>query len=295
MQGSNATIIDDVIYIGGGECPGADDEYYIFMYHQKENRWTRLQARLPQHGGVIININNKLTVLGGMESVTNISTNKVLTLQNNRWISLYSDMNTARYKPAALSYQHYTIVAGGKDNNVVLNTIEVFNLSNNQWTISKTFLPTPMWIISATTSYGAFIIAGHHTIIGCSNTGAYITTLDNILKPELSSTSSADDNKWIVLAAIPYWNATIVPQTTPPVIVGGHDDQFNTTDAIMVYDDSINIWKTVSVLPLKCCRTTMVTTHNSIIMAGGVTEYKTPQTIKSTTLTTVMIGNLVEQ
>ena len=294
MHLAYATLIDDVIYIGGGFCPDDNDNWYIFMYHLKENKWTRLPTRLPQYGGVVVNINNNLTIIGGLDSTTNSPTNKVLTLQDHHWTSLYSDMNSARWRPAVSSHQHYTIVAGGKDHDgVVLDTIEIFDINTNQWTISKTCLPQPMWFINATNCNNSLVITGYNNKDDKTINAVFITTMDNIIDHSTTS-SSDDDNKWTILATTPYWRTTIVPHTTPPVIVGGEDQQNNTTDDIMAYDDSTNSWRTVSSLPIKCCFSTIITLPQSIIMAGGVSDNRTIETRNTTTLTSVMIGELVE-
>jgi len=232
MRGAYSTIIDDVMYIGGGYCSDRNDLFYIFMYYLKENKWTRLPTRLPQQAGVVVNINNKLTVLGGWDHITTRSTNKVITLQDDHWTSLYRDMNSARERPAVASHHQYTIVAGGCDHvDVVLDTIEVFNIITNQWTISKTCLPQPMWKISAATCNNSLVIAGYHDKESSSVTAVHITTIDDITDHSTTS-SSTDDNKWTNLTDAPYWGTTIVPDTTPPVIVGGEDQYYNTTDGL---------------------------------------------------------------
>ena len=291
MRGAYTTIIDGVIYIGGGACPHVNDEHYIFMYHLKDNKWTRLPTPLLHHHSVVVNINNKLTVIGGRDPKSGSPTNKVVTLQEDQWTSLYGNMNSARHRAAVLPYYHYTIVAGGwSDHNVAVDSIEVFD--GHQWTISKTCLPEPMSEISATTSNNSLIIAGYDGTDDKRYNGVYITTIDDIIDHSTTS-SSTDDNKWTQLAPTPYFNTTIVPNTTPPVIVGG-DKQYNTTDDIMAYDDSTNSWRTVSSLPIKCCQTTILSLPHTIIMAGGCTDKRTIEAARATSLTSVMIGELVE-
>jgi len=291
MHEAYATIIDDVMYIGGGVCPDHNDMYYIFMYHLKENKWIRLPTRLPQSYGAVVNINNKLTVIGGWDSTNSRPTNKVLTLQDHHWTSLYSDMNSARYRSLVTSHHQYTIVAGGEDHDrVVLDTIEMFNISTNQWTISETCLPEPMWSISGTTCNNSLVITGYHDKECKYFSKVYIT---NIID-HFTTSSSDDHNKWTQLADTPYWNTTIIPHTTPPVIAGG-SIQGITTDDIMAYDDSTNSWRTVSSLPIKCCLTTIVTLPHTIIMAGGVTDYRIErEAYYPINFTSVMIGELVE-
>jgi len=289
MRGAYATIIDDVICIGGGECPDYDDQYYIFMYHLKENQWTRLPTHVPQYYGVLVNINNKLTVIGGRDPTYGRPTNNVVTLQDDQWSSLYGDMNSARSRPAVLPHHHYTIVAGGmSDDYVVVDTIEVFD--GDQWTTSKTRLPQKMCNISATTSNNSLIIAGYDGADDQRSNGVYIVLIDEIIDASTTS-SSTDYIKWTKLATTPFWYTAIVPRTAPPVIVGG-EEQGNTTDDIMTYDDSTNNWKMVLSLPIKCCQATILPLPQTIFMAGGCTDNRTLKTADATSLTSVMIGKI---
>ena len=293
MREAYATIIEDVIFIGGGDCPDDNDCYYIFMYHLKENKWTRLPARLPQCYCVVININSKLSVIGGLDYTTSQPTNAVLVLQAHQWTSLFGNMNVARHRPAVVSHHKHTIVAGGQsEGQVVLNTIEVFD--GHQWSISKTHLPQPMWYISATTSNNSLIIAGYNGANGHRFSVVYIITIDHIID-HFTTSSSTDDNKWITLANTPRWSTTIVPHTTPPVIVGGQDNRANAIDEIMIYDDSTNCWKTVSSLPIRCCSSTILSLPHTIMIAGGCTDVRTKWIARATSLTSVMIGELVEK
>ena len=290
MWSAHVSMIDNVIFVGGGMCANPADNCYIFMYHLQENKWTRLPTPSPHWYGVLVNINNKLTVIGGL-SANNIQSNKVLSLQDDQWTSLYGDMNSARLSPAVLSHHNYTIVAGGQsDYNVVVDSIEVFD--GQQWTISEKFLPVPMCDVIATTSNNSLIIAGYEGANGKRYNRVYITAIDDIIDHSTTG-SSTDDNKWTTLAPTPYWNTTIVPHTTPAVIVGG-DYQGNTTDDIMAYDDSTNSWRTVSSLPIKCCWTTVLSLPHTIIMAGGCTNNRTKEITKTASLTTVMVGELVK-
>jgi len=293
MRSAGITLINDVMFIGGGVCPDHNDEYYIFMYNLKENKWTRLPTPLPQRYGAVVNINNKLTVIGGRDSINGRAINKVLTLQDHKWTSLYGNMNSARTSPLVVSHHQYIIVGGGESvDNAVVDSIEVFD--GKQWTISKTCLPQPMYYINATICNNSLVIAGFDDADGDSFNGVYITTVDNIIIDYSTTSKSTDNNKWSELAYTPYWSTTIIPNTTPPVVVGGHDEQDNTTDDIMAYDDSTNSWRTISHLPIKCCYTSIVKLSQSIIIAGGVTDGGTKKISNDTIFPSVMIGELVK-
>ena len=287
MREAYGTVINDILYIGGGECPDYNDEYYVFTYNLRENKWTKLPAALPQRYGVVVNINDVLTVIGGRDYNTNSPTNKVLTLEEDKWTTLYGDMKCARSSPTVIPYHQYTIVAGGKgEDDVVQDSIEYFNINTNQWAKTKTCLPKPMWYINATTCNNSIIIAGYIGADEKPYNTTYITTIDSILQ------SHDDNNKWSELHCTPYWYTTIVPHTTPPVIVGGCDEQGKSQDNIMLYDDTSNSWRTVGSLPIRCVNTTVITVNNNFIIAGGCTDVRNTETANATSLTSVMIGQL---
>ena len=287
MKLAYGTVINDIVYIGGGDCPDYNDEYYVFAYNLRENKWTKLPAALPQCCGVVVNINDVVTVIGGRDYNTSVATNKVLTLEEDKWTTLYGDMKCARNRPLVVPYRQYTIVAGGQDEDgVVQDSIEYFNTNTNQWTKTKTCLPKPMWNISATTCNNSIITTGYNGTGNNRYNTTYITTIDSIVQ------SHDDNNKWSELHHTPYWYTTIVPHTTPPVIVGGQDGQGKTQDNIMLYDDTSNSWRTVGSLPIRCTQTTVVTINNNIIIVGGCSDVRNNETARATSLSSVMIGQL---
>ena len=287
MRWACGTVINDILYIGGGYCPDRNDDYYVFTYNPKENMWTKLSTALPQRYGIIVNINDVLTVIGGRDYITGRPTNKVLALEEHKLTTLYGDMKCARERPAVVSYQQFTIVAGGRDNSSISqDSIEHYNINTNQWTKTKTCLPQPMWNISATTCNDSIIIAGYHGADDKRYSTTYISTIDSIVQ------SHDDSNKWSELRHTPYWNTTTVSPSTPPVIVGGDDIHHKPQDSIMLYDDSSNIWRTVGSLPIRCAQTTVVMVRNFIIIAGGCTNTRNVETANATSLTSVVIGQL---
>ena len=295
MRLAQATVINDTLYIGGGSCTTANDEYLMFSYKLIDDQWRMLPV-LPQRYGVPTNINNDISYIGGVDHSTNTSTNKVITLLNNQWTIQYPNMTTARCYHTVVSYKHYTIVAGGEDEDEsTLDTIEVFNCNNYQWTILSTHLPQPMKLINATTCNQSFIIAGYDGADGKNYNGTFIITMDSLVGTEqensLTSSTSEHDNKWSELFHTPYWNTTIVPNTTPPVIIGG-SKQGKTVNNISLYDDSSNSWRTISSLPISCAWAIVATINSIMIVAGGYTDGSTTETTNATTLTSVVLGQL---
>ena len=295
MRYAHATVINDVLYIGGGSCTTANDSYYMFSYKLIDDQWMRLPL-LPQCYGVPTNINNQLCYIGGHDYSTGRSTNKVITFEHDQWIVKHCNMTTARYYHAVVSYQHYTIVAGGEgEDGSILDTIEVFNCNNNQWTILSTHLPKPMSLINATTCNQSFIIAGYDGADNEAYNGTFIISMDSLVgadQQSLTNSTSEDDNKCSALCHTPYWNTAIVPNTSPPVIIGGDDNQSKAVNNISLYDDSSNSWRTVSSLPISCAGATVAIINDVIIVAGGYTDASTIETANATTLTSVVLGHL---
>ena len=295
MTGAYATVINDTLYIGGGGCTTANDVYYMFSYKLIDDQWMRLPL-LPQCYGIPTNINNELCYTGGMDYSTSRATNKVITLVNDHWVTQYPNMVMARKAHTAVTYQHYTIVAGGvSEDESTLDTIEVFNSNNNQWTILSTHLPQPMRVINATTCNQSFTIAGYDGADGSASKRTYIISMDSLVgadQQSLTSSTSEDDNKWSELCLTPYWNTAIVPNTSPPVIIGGDDNQSKPVNNISLYDDSSDSWRTVSSLPISCARATVATINDVIIVAGGCTDGSTSETTNATSLTSVVLGQL---
>ena len=295
---ARATVINDTLYIGGGTCTTDNDHYLMFSYKLTDDQWMRLPL-LPQCYGVPTNINNNLCYIGGMDYSTSRSTNKVITLHNDHWITEYPNMSVGRRGHAVVSYQHHIIVAGGYDEDEsTLDTIEVFNSDNNQWTVLSTHLPHPMRDINATNCNQFFIIAGYVDADGTENNSTYIIAMDSLVGTEqhqsliFTSSTGKDDNKWSELCHTPYWNTAIVPNTFPPVIIGGDDNQVKAVNNISLYDDSNDRWRTVSSLPISCAGATVATISDTIIVAGGCTDGSTIEAANATTLTSVVLGQL---
>ena len=156
---ANATVVDDTLYLGAGVGLDSNSNCLIFSFKPTDNQWKGLPL-LSQCHGFLTNIDGRLSYVGGEDFYTKIPTNKVMTLQDDQWVTYYPSMIESRTWPAAVSYQQHTIVAGGIDEDqTVLSTIEVFNCNNHQWTTSSVHLPRPMLYINATACDQSFVIS----------------------------------------------------------------------------------------------------------------------------------------
>ena len=113
-------------------------------------------------------------------------------------------------------------------------------------------------------------------------------------EPQYSQTSSVNKtvDKWNQLCPSPYYSTAIVLNSSPPVIVGGLDEQDKAVNSISLYDDSSNSWKEISTLSISCAGATVVTINNTILVAGGYTDGSTREAINATSLKSVTLGQL---
>ena len=296
MYEAYSTVINSTLYITGGVCPNdIMNNYNVYKYEFDKNRWSVLPP-LQQYWGVPVNMNDHLTVIGGLLHNNN-PTNLVTTYDDNSWNNTYPNLSVARVDPAVVPYHQYVIVAGGRnDDDNPLDSIEVFDITKSHWMIVNTHLPQPMYEISATICGDSFIIVGYSGAYKLRYSVTFIIPIDDILSlPQqthsLSSTDK-DNTKWHELASAPYWGTTLVPNTSPPVIIGGSKKGITVND-ITIYDHTNNKWNKISSLPVKCAFTTVAVINQSIIVMGGCSDPKTTETANATVFSDVHVGQLI--
>ena len=300
MWGAYATVINTTLYICGGWCPNDTRKIYnVYKYQLDKNQWSVLPPLL-QYYGIPVNTDNQLTVIGGKHSTAYKATAQVTTFTDNKWTNTYPNLSVARVLPAVVPYHQYVIVAGGQcDDETAVDTIEVLDMTMSHWMIVNTLLPKPMYRMSATICADSFTIVGYHGADVKRSTRAFIIPIDEIISQQqqtqqsLTSSTDKDNTKWHTLADAPYWKTALVPNTSPPVIIGGDDKQDNTVNDITIYDDTKNRWKKIASLPINCAFTTVAVINDCIIVMGGASDTKTTETCDATALSDVNVGQLV--
>ena len=296
MYGPQAAVINSTLYISGGWCPNdTRNNYNVYKFELDNNQWSVLPP-LQQYYGIPVNISDQLTIISGICSTPPYKpTNLVTTYDDNSWNNTYPNLSVARALPVVVPYHQYVIVAGGiGDDDNLLDNIEVFDSTKSHWMIVNTHLPQPMYQISATICGDSF------TIVGCDAVGfrsneVFTIPIDDILSlPHSLSSTDKDNTKWHQLTNAPYWNTALVPNTSPPIIIGGSDEQVNTVNNITIYDDTNNKWNKISSLPINCACTTVAVINQSIIVMGGCTDTKSNESRNATALSDVNVGQLVD-
>ena len=296
MYGAHAAVINSTLYVSGGWCPNDTmNNYNVYKYDN--NQWSVLPP-LQQFYGIPVNINDQLTIISGKCSTHPYKpTNLVTTYDDNSWKNTYPNLSVGRVNPAVVPYYQYVIVAGGRDHdNNVLDSIEVFDIAKTHWMIVNTHLPKPMYEISATICGDSFTIVGYTGVGYVCSGEAFTIPIDDILSvpQKILSSTDKDNTKWHQLANAPYWNTALVPNSSPPVIIGGDNDQYNGVDDITIYNNTSKKWNKISSLPINCAWTTVAVINQSIIVMGGCSSTKTNESRDATALSDVNVGQLVD-
>ena len=273
LYSASVAVHDNKVYTTAGGAPDRETYDHVYVYDVNRNQWDRLPPPGQRHGTLQI-ISGKLTVIGGWDATTKKRTNKVTTYNNNRWSNEYPNLSKARDRPGVLTHQDYVIVAGGAlDDNTFNDDIELLNYKQSSpWVIARMKLPGAMRHPSLTISDNILYIVGYDRPTDRTN-AAYKVSIDTVTSSvshgQLTSIQTAD---WTKLPPAPNVGSAIIPNTSPPMIVGGYDKKYVPAADIRVLDTSENSWKVISSLTTARAATAVVSINcDSILIIGGFT------------------------
>ena len=274
-----------------GDAPDDDTYYPVYCYGVDTDQWGQLPPP-SHHMGILQIINEKLTLIGGRDNVIKKVTNKVTTYVNNVWTNHFPNLLRARRKPGVVSHSEYVIVAGGKrDEDTINDDIEVLNTTQpTQWMLTSVLLPKPMWGIFPTISDNNILIVGYDSDL------RYPTSYQLPVYEITSSTTQPFTNdqplQWMELPSAPHYNTITIPNSHPPVIMGGKVQGIPTrTSDVAILDEFSKSWKTVASLSSpRDCVTIVPMDCNSILVLGGCTGGLGIAGAKAHSITTVEKG-----
>ena len=259
---------------------------------------------LPQPGhrfGVLHMLDDRLTIFGGSDPVTQENHNKVTTYSNdtNRWYSWYPDMLNKRFKPGVITYHKYVMVMGGHSSpDTIQDTIEVMNYRDElQWREISIKLPHPMFSIKPTISGENAVIVGYSHAGGRNNGHYQIRVEEMISSLDQPLSTGAVSTQWKELSPATHYNTATVPYSNPPVIIGGRSHSKEgavVTSDIMLYDASKNSLRKVnSMTSVRQFVGVALLNNNTIIVIGGSSHGADVEANMASSVTTVEIGNIV--
>ena len=123
--------------MGGGCASDNLQTYTVVVYDTHSGEWSTLPKCWPWVSSFSLAVvNDQLTLVGGLDLSTHKVTNKLAAWESDslKWTSLYPPMHTARYNPAAATYNEWMAVAGGcDDDRRCLDSVEILNSTEKQW------------------------------------------------------------------------------------------------------------------------------------------------------------------
>ena len=282
------------IYITG-QSPVEDAKYHVYVYDVNTDQW----GQLPPSGhyyGVPHIIGGKLTIIGGRLSNTDKRTNKVSTFDDDSqsWKSYYPNLVKARSGPGVVSHLKYIIVAGGTRGagryRIPQDDIEVLNwVENSHWQIVPIILPEPMFGFTPIVSDNHLLIVGYHGVDSSRSKRAFKIPVASITKS--SSHKHIAHANWIKMTEATHWFTTLIPNSSPPVVIGGQNATNTAIADINMYDYSNNIWKKVgSLSSARSYASVSAMYNNAIVVIGGYTKTRNKLSAKSSSVTLMELG-----
>ena len=288
MHFASAVLHNEKVHVMAGAAPDNDTLCYVYTYDIHSNHWDTLPP--PGHAfGVLQIIDGKLSVIGGGDTSTCEVTNKVSTFINNEWTQQFPHMLQKRLRPGVTTYSDYIIVAGGyRDINTFNDDIELLYYKQSpHWIRTNINLLEPMAVISLTIVDDLLYIAGYTTSDNERTNEAYKIEVDKITSSVVQPPTSSQTVQWTTIPSTPHYNTAIVPNSYPPVIIGGKDLQdVPTADVAMLKQSwskvaSLSSPRTaVAVVPINC---------DSILVIGGNTG---GNSLKANSMTMVEKGTV---
>ena len=238
MYNAYVAVSNGTIIYCTGHTPNVPNEHEVYCYETRTNQWKQFPR--PGHRlGVLHTVDDKLTIFGSRDSTTNKHHNKVTTYNSktNSWYSHFPNMLHNRGKPGVVASHDYVIVMGGQSSpDTTLNNIEVMNYYHHlQWREVSAHLPVPMWAIKPTIYGDNIIIVGYAGAKSRYNGCYQIPTEELMLPFDQSLSPGAVPVQWKKLSATTHYNTATVPDSNPPVIIGGSKGGVPTSD-LSLYD-----------------------------------------------------------
>ena len=299
MYGAYTAVQDKKVYVAGGDSPDDDAEHQVYVYYINTDQWGQLPP--PGHYyGVPHIIGGKLAIIGGHLSANKQRTKKVSTFDeiNQTWTCHYPDLLSCRSKPGVVTNLEHVIVAGGMngdDTPVTQDDIEVLNwVENSHWKKVSIKLPVPMDCFIPIIVVGYLYIVGHSGVDNKVYNDAYKIPVVDIIRSGDQQLTSDTPTKWITMTPSDHYYTAIVPNSSPPVVVGGRDQYAikTTTSDIKMLSRS---WRntTASLSSARSSVAIATINDNAIIVIGGCA--KGGEDALSSSLTTVELGQACPQ
>ena len=121
-----AVTIGHVVYVGGGETDGLNNEYVVLKYSQEDVNWEKLPES-PLCNFAMASLDGQLVLAGGSGDDSRVA---VLSKDETEWTFPFPPMPTGRPWAVAVGFQNHLIVACGS---LGFSTVEILDVGTKRW------------------------------------------------------------------------------------------------------------------------------------------------------------------
>ena len=269
---ATAVLIGREVFIAGGLTANYRTAQLVQVFNVSTVQWTTLPPA-PQYYSEATVIDNKLVLIGGVDSSKRKNTNMVSTwmVDEEKWVQTIPPMNMKRVRPGVLLLNKSLFVFGGRieDTATVLSSFEVLDTERNQWSSGRGLLPQPLMDLKLG-RYGDTVV-----ITSVVNTAARPTNKAwkipvRVLEESVSNPSS-QPIQWTPIPDTPYNDSSLLTNSKQPVLVGGFARGSQPTRNIYAFCS--DQWDLVGELSEQRIRPNVLTINDSsFLVFGGHTD-----------------------
>ena len=242
----------------------------VYSYDSQGQLWQELPDCHSKDSALVMAA-NKLTTVGGRDQYGR-PTNSLASLtgegKDSKWVELFPRMPTARYRLAAVCRGRNVIAAGGRDGGGrELSTVEILDTDLRQWS-SAASLPHPMTEASITVCGDLLYLLGGYDQNGYRTLSVLTSSITDLLHQQQETANQPA--VWRRAADAPYYVSTAVSVGGQLLAIGGCDEAYNSTSAIVAYDPTSDSWQDMGHMTTPRYLTLVaLLPSNELIVAGG--------------------------
>ena len=250
----------------------------VLRYDFDTQEWCRL-SDAPHKYFTLVVIHHILTMVGG-KLRSGEATDSLLSFtgegRGKKWLPLFPAMPTKRFWAAVVCSGHSLIVAGGREGDIRLSTVEVLDTDTRQWSIASS-LTHPFSLATISICGERLYMLGGGDQMGRGTPSVLSCSIPELLQscqtqPLAGKLRTAQTNRftiWRQVADAPQYYSSCATLCGQLVAVGGLDEADMCTNAITVYNERTDSWKTMEHIPTARFLELVVIVNGKMMVVGG--------------------------
>ena len=289
MDGAQAIVMGEKIYVGGGTTENVEDRYQVFQYDPSRDEWSSLplhQVRffaMAQFMGYLITVGGRIP-RGG-------HTGKVYCFieESQKWEELLKPMPTARYWLSVATTQSAIVSTGGvtgarDDKLVSCDSVEVYSSETSQWHTANP-LPVPCGAMTSVTIADTWYLLGGVGTDRKDLTTVLCAPLTALIQKATSPThqSASPMSVWKTLPDTPLKWSTATSMSGSLIAVGGWNVGTPPSSAVYIFFPLTKSWVRATTgdlpEPRYSCTTVQLSSNQLLVVGGKDNQKKRTKTV----------------